>query len=513
MRSRVVLTPLVAAAILLAGCTALAPGSMDADPGPAEHEVTHHSVASFDDTLIAISVFRPAGSSETQPVPIVLRSHGWSGSRDTEIGGIVEKFLDAGLGVVTFDARGHGESEGVARVHDPDFEIRDVGVVIDWMHDNLEWALADGTSGIPKDLVLGGSGGSYGGGWQLLSAALDGRLDALAPEITWNSLPRALAPNEAIKSGWVHVLYSAGKARARLHPDIDAWYQEAAATNEFPEAARQHFAESSIYPYSDAITQPTLLVQGMPDTLFNYNEAADTFAALDARGVDVRLLTHLEGHLLAAGFFAGFVPGSENVPLPDPGFPQHGPAESPCGDVHAAIVGWLVHHLLDGPAPEAARVRIALDDGSCLDLDGLPTTTETRPADGPVALPAMVGSILVPLGEAKARTVIAGAPHLNASSVTVLGLDDILYASLVVVDGGGERRVLSSQVTPIRLGESPADGIALEMGGIGAVLDPGDGLFLKLDRVNEFFATNSGRVPGAIVLDGVSVSLPVIADA
>jgi hypothetical protein len=56
----------------------------------------------------------------------------------------------------------------------------------------------------------------YGGGYQLLTAAHDDRLDAIAPEITWNSLPQSLAPNGAVQSTWVDALYGAGVAQASL---------------------------------------------------------------------------------------------------------------------------------------------------------------------------------------------------------------------------------------------------------------------------------------------------------
>ena len=44
-------------------------------------------------------------------------------------------------------------------------------------------------------------GGSYGGAIQLATAAVDHRVDALVPMITWNDLSYALAPNNATRAG------------------------------------------------------------------------------------------------------------------------------------------------------------------------------------------------------------------------------------------------------------------------------------------------------------------------
>ena len=43
--------------------------------------------------------------------PLVLLVHGWNG-RGSQLGGFVEPLLDAGFQIVTFDAPGHGASEG-----------------------------------------------------------------------------------------------------------------------------------------------------------------------------------------------------------------------------------------------------------------------------------------------------------------------------------------------------------------------------------------------------------------
>ena len=54
------------------------------------------------------------------------------------------------------------------------------------------------------------SGASYGGGIQLVTAALDSRLDAIVPDIAWNSLVTSLYKAQSPKSGWGSALFALG---------------------------------------------------------------------------------------------------------------------------------------------------------------------------------------------------------------------------------------------------------------------------------------------------------------
>ena len=53
-----------------------------------------------------------------------------------------------------------------------------------------------------NDPTIGMAGASYGGGIQLVSAALDKRIDAIEPTIAWHSLLTSLFPESNIKFGW-----------------------------------------------------------------------------------------------------------------------------------------------------------------------------------------------------------------------------------------------------------------------------------------------------------------------
>src|SRR5262245_25467081 len=81
---------------------------------------------------ICMTVFKPASASAANPVPMVLHSHGWGGSR-TRTASSFQDLLDAGFGVISFDQRGFGESGGKAHVEDPAFEGEDVINIVDYV--------------------------------------------------------------------------------------------------------------------------------------------------------------------------------------------------------------------------------------------------------------------------------------------------------------------------------------------------------------------------------------------
>ena len=150
-----------------------------------------------DGTPIVISVYRPDGASAENPVPVILQSHGWGGSR-TSSPDAFGRELDRGYGVVSIDQRGHGDSGGQANVEDPDFEGQDMISVIDYVA-GLGW-VAKEDSGHPDDPVLFAIGGSYGGGYQFVAAFTElrdlgyTRLNALAPRSRGSTSPSRSPP-------------------------------------------------------------------------------------------------------------------------------------------------------------------------------------------------------------------------------------------------------------------------------------------------------------------------------
>jgi ABC-2 type transport system ATP-binding protein len=244
-----------------------------ADAAPTVR-ITNQAVRSFDGIRLATTLFVPRGASSSHPVPVVLRGSGWTAPRETRDGGTIHALVDAGFAVLTWDPRGFGGSGGATSVDALDREARDASALIDWAARQPFVATQR-----PGDPVVGMSGPSYGGAIQLATAAIDHRIDAIAPEITWFDLRAALFPNGVAKrGGWAEWLFGSGFAS---RTEDDAWL-----------LARSLAGYGDTHP----IAAPTLVVQGIDDELFDLNEAARTLAYLDAHHVPHRFVAFCGGH-------------------------------------------------------------------------------------------------------------------------------------------------------------------------------------------------------------------------
>jgi ABC-2 type transport system ATP-binding protein len=125
-----------------------------------------------------------------EAAPAVVLAHGFGGSKRS-VADDATALAERGYVVLTFSARGFGESTGQIGLNDPRYEIADLSTLLDLLAERDDVQLdADG------DPRVGVAGGSYGGGLALLGAAYDDRVDAIAPQITWNSLTTALFPSQ-----------------------------------------------------------------------------------------------------------------------------------------------------------------------------------------------------------------------------------------------------------------------------------------------------------------------------
>src|SRR5581483_10485136 len=271
------IVPFTALALVAAlAAPALAPAAQ------ADASVTTGVLNSFDGTPIVYTLFLPAGASADHPVPAVLMTHGWAGSRQTGTGGMVGRLLDAGFAVVTWDSRGFGQSGGFIELDSPAYEVRDASALVDMLAASPLIAQRDG------DPLVGMAGGSYAGGIQLLTAAFDSRIDAIVPDITWNDLRQSLGPGGVPKEAWIAVLFGSGAATGEaygLEPgnptgpqaqgydiNLPLWYAEVHAVNGLTPDVSEGLRERSAAAWMSHIRAPALFTQGLPDTLFNANE-------------------------------------------------------------------------------------------------------------------------------------------------------------------------------------------------------------------------------------------------
>ena len=161
--------------------------------------------------------------------PLVLQSHGYSGSRETMLGpdgtldpteahfpsinALVRALPYHGYVVISYDERGHGAPQGQqaqhnARAIDPAAETRDAIAILDWAFDNADdyAMLREPDTGIARDLRVGTIGYSYGGGFEMPLALLDARVDTIVPNGTWNNLLYSLLPGDGVKLGFDSLL-------------------------------------------------------------------------------------------------------------------------------------------------------------------------------------------------------------------------------------------------------------------------------------------------------------------
>ena len=230
---------------------------------------------------------------ESRPAPAVLLAHGFGATKES-MNEQAEKLAAQGYVVLTYTARGFGKSTGSIHLNAPDYEVADAGAMLDYLAGRDEVRQDGG-----NDPRVAAVGGSYGGALSLLLAGYDDRVDAIVPQITWNSLADSLFPNGngdgdgVFKQAWAGAFYANGLGVGavdgpvpddRRPPDTDPacgrWaaevcemYRNIAETGRIDADAKQLLDASSPESVLDRIKAPTLLVQGQADTLFDLGQA------------------------------------------------------------------------------------------------------------------------------------------------------------------------------------------------------------------------------------------------
>lgn len=391
----VLLTGLLGAGV----ATAVAPPAAAAEVAPRDLTITVTDLGTERRTCtIDADLYLPPGASRSRPVPAVLATNGFGGTKADQADlaqGMAEQgyatlsytglgFVDGDLCPITLDDREHdgaaasqllrflGGDPSVVAVDDATGET----VVVDQV------VREDRRTGTPHDPAVGMVGGSYGGQVQFAVAAVEhaagtDRLDAIVPMITWNDLSYSLNPdNSALPGGtaasgsvssaqpgvfkyqWAALFTGLGVASgvqdlqaladparwravvqdncANFDPGVCAALLEV-GTQGFASAASVDFLRSnSVASYIGDVRVPTLLAQGQADTLFDLQESVATYTALRAQGTPVSLVWHSWGH-------------SSSAPLPGEWDPRH-PADSLQG---RQVLQWFDAHVRDrGRAPQ-----------------------------------------------------------------------------------------------------------------------------------------------------------------
>lgn len=291
----------------------------------------------------------PRSATAADPQPVVMVTNGFGGAWTTSTAlGPAEMAASKDYVALTYSGLGFGGSGCQIELDSPTWDGMAASELISWLGDQPEVAT---TAAYLDDPVVGMVGGSYGGGVQFSTAAIDPRLDAIVPVITWNDLAYSLAPNNetngtsglarqtteagVLKWEWASLFFGDGLATPLEHPT----HASPSTCPDFAPAICTAYVTSVGLGYPDRATitllrhdsmvdfwqrlhLPVLLAQGEHDTLFDIREAVANYRELSANGDPVTLVLQSWGHsdsTPAPGEFSMTPPfdGYENVLVED----------------------------------------------------------------------------------------------------------------------------------------------------------------------------------------------------
>ncbi|MEO6988517.1 MAG: alpha/beta fold hydrolase [Aquihabitans sp.] len=498
----------------------------DVEAIPVDGVDSDHDLTSFDGETIRFHWF-PTDTGTVmdfngaESAPTVLMGPGWSLAGDTSQEGSslfgalsIGALNEHGYNVLTWDPRGFGESTGTVGVNDPEAEGLDVQLLIDWLAET-PGVLLD-SLGDPR---MGMLGSSYGGGIQLTMAAIDCRVDAIVPNMAWNSLETSLYKGETVKQGWAELLLTTAAGRD-LDPHIQHAADDGLSKGTLTEDDKDWFRSRGPHDLIDRITVPTMIVQGTVDNLFTLQEGITNYRVLRDNDVPTAMAWYCGGH----GTCLTSLGNKEMV------------AE--------ASFAWLDRYVKDDESVDTGpRLRFVDQEGTTWTADDYPVGGDTDSTNleangsgtltltaaggsGPNTVPAVEGDPLaglvkditpavatnavdVPLTVGDVDGIALGSPHLE---ITYTGTDTgcsrppRAFAQLVDVERGV---VVGNQVTPFPVvldGESHTITVDLEV--IAQRVRPGDRLTLQLVAATTAYAV--GCTSGSVTFDDAHITVPVV---
>ena len=326
-------------------------------------------------------LYTPAEASPEHPVPAILTTNGFGGSKDDQAG-ISRYFASHGYAALSYSGLGFGGSGCKITLDDPDWDGQAARQLVSFLGGSavaytdaahtvpvpaIDYVVHDATDHAGQhrtdDPRVGMIGGSYGGEVQFAAASVDPRVDTIVPLITWNDLSYSLTPNNTdLRTGvtsdtpgvtkltWPLLFFTEG---AVLDSITGFQYDPTrvigcpnftndicadialSATLGYPDpgtlALTRH---ASVATYADRIHIPVLLAQGENDTLFNLNEAVATYQALRAQGTPVKMIWQSWGHSGSSP-----APGELDLTNPDPATQYE----------VARFAAWFDQYLRNGP--------------------------------------------------------------------------------------------------------------------------------------------------------------------
>jgi ABC-2 type transport system ATP-binding protein len=489
-----------------ASASSSAASSSETDPdGPSESFTVDvpDAPGSADTIGIDVDLYLP---SRDDPAPAVMLAHGFGGSKRS-LDADAERLREDGFVVLTYSARGFGDSGGRISLDSLDYEVADASRLVDVLADRPEVELRGG------DPVVGVYGPSYGGALALMLGATDARIDTVVASVTWNDLAEALVPGSGsggtaagadgagvFKQAWATRLFGAAASPSagpcgRFAADFCALYTRLVEGGRLDADDERLLAASSPASVLDGMTAPTLLLQGRQDTLFGFDQADANARQIAAAGAPVTVSWIPGGHdgrltdgsaTLVTDWLTRTLGGGtrsdeadDAVPLEPGSFSFAVPASARGFDEIRVADGYPG---IDG---DGGSRRLELDGRRSVVVNppgGLPATISSLPGTGPLdsflaGSPAALGGVVIqpaqvarftsePLDEgfllvgAPTVSVEVGLPRSREGGLLVdpatAARDVVLFAQLRVISGDSSIAV-GGGVVPVRV-TLPADG-------------------------------------------------------
>jgi ABC-2 type transport system ATP-binding protein len=423
---------------------------------------------------------------ETTPAPAILLTHGFGGDKRS-LDSKARSLAGHGYVVLTYTARGFGQSGGLIHFAAPKYEVHDGRLLIDYLAGLKQVERVDGKPQIAT------AGGSYGGALSLLIAAADPRVQAVAADITWNDLSHALFPNFAgsrpgvFKKLWAGQLFSnafpeprpgrpavGGSVNCgRFAPDVCAAYEASASAGAPNAAMRRMMRQASPATVIRKITAPTLLTQGEDDSLFPLSEADANARGIAANGTPVRVVWRQGGHDNAAvgggtatsearawfdAVFSGGVGTSQRFRFSE----QAGVVSAATGDAAQQTLQTSGYPGVAGTPRHTKTVEVSGPPQPINSpADGSPAVITTIPGLGGISTRFDRALTILPSAPGQTATfsspklsnslLIAGQPTVRLVITTRSTSDVTLFASLRDVGTDGSSTLPSQLVAPLRL--------------------------------------------------------------
>lgn len=506
------MVPKLISIIAAVSLAAVFPG--DSPPADALRIEDGIVIPSFDAEPIVGTLMLPPGASVTAPVPVILRTHGWGQRRLRAPDGLMQRLLDSGYAVFTWDSRGFGHSGGEANWGAPDYEVRDAGVIIDYLATRPEIE-----RDMPGDPKVGWIGASNAGGVQLNAAATDVRVDAIVPQHSWGNLLTDLMPNDVYKRGWGNRLYRRGLVGARADglesgnpagpqegdyaAEFHAAHQSWNETGDLSQELRDWFLARATTARPALITAPTLIVHGAIDTLFPLQGALTNYRKLLTTSTPVKLLVYCSGHTLAGcpypGGRSGYPAGSSGAPLWE-----------------RRVVSWLDRYVKgESSVTTGPQVEWQAPDGYYYAAPEYPlggtryltsqrfttpklrgplgTGGDTRTDAGPAPAEALgrYASRHRVLAPSNAARPILGVPKVDLTWRLSGAPSGVIHLELVDVAPDGSRTTVNRQATPVRF-QQGEHSLRVRLAAVAWMVRPGHSLEVELTTGSPMFRPDKG---------------------